>query len=789
MQSEMKAILLGGISFYAMMFASVASAQQVGAPAPSPSAAATPSKAAPSTSAIPTTTVEDVVVTAHTNRSNMAGGGMIAVQDIPVVRTTIGQGFIAKQLPISNALTALRLVPGADVGQDNPFGVSERSDLSVRGIDQSQMGFVLDGMPLGDPHNYLPDTNEWIDNENIQSVSLTQGTSELSSPVLSASGGLVEVETRDPSHQMGGTLSESGGNFHSSREFVRFETGDIGNTGLRAFASYSYVTADNDRGPGTSQRDHVDLEVLKDWNEGSRTALIITYNTLHDQRINIPNLSQFESGVGANFVSNYTFGKTNDYKFYLYPRDVFYVQLPSTINVNPNLTFQVTPYFRNIYSDGPGESDLSTSGLYYGNELQTGALDNVTYSSGGKFAAEARAQVWQQEGGINSSAKYTYGNQAFEVGYWFNYLSVHAVSNFNPVDQFGNINLNEFVTFSNGTKLESTNYAYDQDTSAFYASDTAKFLDDKLKVVFGVKVLIVNVTGNNYLPGATPVVGVTQSLLTPRLGSTYDFGAHSQVFFDIITNARPPAPGPTYFDVFNVSTGVKSTVGSTPNAEYSVAEEVGYRYQSFLNFSVAGFHNHLTNHQVNTIVNQNGVQTQSQIAAGGESIWGANVEVGTRPWHNISPYVSGQYLHAVTDSDLPVGNDFLPTAGKIAVRSPEFMGAAGLTYDNGPIFGVVTFKYVGSQYSTFMDDQKMPAYNQVDIGAGYRFPDYMIAKRPTIQFNVTNLGHGSYLGSVGSPTGNAVATIGTKGTLIAASQPGYYTAAATTIVLAIKSDF
>lgn len=181
--------------------------------------------------------------------------------------------------------------------------------------------------------------------------------------------------------------------------------------------------------------------------------------------------------------------------------------------------------------------------------------------------------------------------------------------------------------------------------------------------------------------------------------------------------------------------------------------------------------------------------TQSQIAAGGETIWGANVEVGLRPWHHFSPYISGQYLHATTDDDLPSDADYLSTKGKMAERTPSFMGSAGLTYDDGRFFSVGTLRYGGSQYSTFMNDQKMPSYATVDLSIGYRLPDIKALKIPTVQLNLINLTHGAYLGSIASSTGAATATVGRNGSLIAASQPSYYISAGFTVMGTVRTDF
>jgi hypothetical protein len=224
-------------------------------------------------------------------------------------------------------------------------------------------------------------------------------------------------------------------------------------------------------------------------------------------------------------------------------------------------------------------------------------------------------------------------------------------------------------------------------------------------------------------------------------------------------------------------------------SEYSFQQEIGYRYQDVVNFAISAFHNVLYNHQVNSIVNENGSLLQSAISAGTEQIKGVDVEFGVRPYHYFSPYISGQYLDATTASDLPDGNDFLPTAGKVAVRSPRYMGAGGLTYDDGSLFSVVAGRYTGSQYSTFMNDQKMPAFGQVDFAIGYRFPNIGFAISPRIQLNLINILDTSSLGSIASPTGNALPTVGRRGTLLGGSSPIYYENSTFTAMLTLKTDF
>lgn len=151
-----------------------------------------------------------------------------------------------------------------------------------------------------------------------------------------------------------------------------------------------------------------------------------------------------------------------------------------------------------------------------------------------------------------------------------------------------------------------------------------------------------------------------------------------------------------------------------------------------------------------------------------------DVEIGLRPWHHFSPYVSGEYLHATIDNNIASGGDLLPTKGKIAVRSPTLQAAAGISYDDGHIFGVATLHYTGHQYATFMNDERMSDRTTGDISVGYRFGDLSRLHKPTLRLNFINITNERSLSGVASPTLNAKDTTGIYGSTISGSAPSYY---------------
>ena len=79
----------------------------------------------------------------------------------------------------------------------DPFGAYEWSTrITVRGFNQNQLGFTLDGVPLGDMsygnHNGLH-ISRAIASENVGRVALSQGTGALGTASTSNLGGTLAV--------------------------------------------------------------------------------------------------------------------------------------------------------------------------------------------------------------------------------------------------------------------------------------------------------------------------------------------------------------------------------------------------------------------------------------------------------------------------------------------------------------------------------------------------------------------------------------------------------------------
>lgn len=137
--------------------------------------------------------------------------------------------------------------------------------------------------------------------------------------------------------------------------------------------------------------------------------------------------------------------------------------------------------------------------------------------------------------------------------------------------------------------------------------------------------------------------------------------------------------------------------------------------------------------------------------------------------------MSFEYLDATMDSNIQYLNDYLHTKGKRPVGTPHEMGALGVDWDNGHIFANLNLKYIGSQYSTLMNDEKLHPYIMDTVTLGYRFSNKWYLRSPQIQLNFQNLAGSLYRNGVYSMSPFAHATTGVYGTQFASGTAPTYT--------------
>ncbi|CAI3931136.1 Fe transport (CirA) (PDB:1BY3) [Commensalibacter papalotli (ex Botero et al. 2024)] len=722
--------------------------------------------------------------TAYGFAGDQAGGGLMKPETANKAVSNISQNFIQMQAPTSNVFNLLSMLPGANVSNSDPYGISSQNDITVRGMTGNSIGYVMEGMPLNDASDGFGYLNQFVDSENLQNISLAQGSPDLDSPVYNAAGGVVNLKLRDPADKFGGMTELSYGSHNTKRAFMRIDTGEIGKTGIKGFISYSYTGASNWRGPGYDHRNHIDFKFIKEWGNDNHISLLGDWNHALTSSYYTPTKSEWiteGAGNGNNYSGTWykdRLENTNYWKLYQQTFQQVYVAAPSQFTLMDKLQFKVTPYFQYGYGNSPYGTILNENGLWQGNQpvdgkvTIPGAVDGSALAMGGWFQRTYRS-------GFTPTLTYTLKHHQLLLGYWYDYVDdvvtqpfTAVSSNGRPWDLWSGSKNN--IHLPDGQQLAAENDHTITQTNAIFLGDHMNFMDNKLFIDAGFKQVLLNRTGWNQLPGPQYRTGQNVSKPLPRIGMRYQFTKEHQIFTSVNTNFAVPHKS-KLFDTYDPNSGDLAQSGTNKlKTEYSIEEELGYRYNGprFLG-SITFFNYNYTNRIISTILRQNGAWIGSSINAGGQTSRGVDAEIGLKPWHHFSPYVSGEYLYTRMDNDLRSYGDLLPTKGKQAVRSPPWQFAVGLTYDNGHFFANGDVKMVGKQYATFMNDESMGSFATGNLAFGYRFDSYGFMQHPQIRMNFINITDQKYLSGVSSPTGNAHTTTGKYGTSIPGSSPYY----------------
>ncbi len=718
--------------------------------------------------------------------------GLLPDQKVPRAQSAISADFIVKQAPTLNAFQLVTLLPGANVASSDPYGLSTSSSLTLRGLGQDEIGVLMEGAPQNDIGYYYAYPSQFADPENLKRISLAQGSVDIDSPTLGGAGGLLSLSLDDPKARPGALVDLSLGSYAVRRGFFRVDSGTIGNTGLKAFLSYSNTHADNWRGAGYDTRQHIDAKILGEWGAGNRASLALSYNDANSSSYPSPTLAEWNAqGRGFNYDKRYTAGNTNYWRLYRAPFRNLYASAPMHLVLNDRLALDSTTYLQFGYGNSPYGTQLTTEGNFLGTEelaqpiALPGAVDGVATVLGNYTGDQMRT-------GNVSKLTFRTGAHTLTAGLWFDYGTDRVTQSYTSIDADGQPfdrwgYRAKAIRTADGRLLAYENQRTVTVTKGFFLADSIA-LTPRLTIDAGFKGVNVLRNGRNYLPGPQDKVRNDSFAALPRAAIHYRIDDRQQLFANITTNFRTP----NEFTLYNSYSSGEVVVQGT-NAlknEYSVSQEIGYRFiGEQLSASVTGFHYKFRNRQLATVIDQGGAQVNATLNAGGQTSYGVDAEIDYRPVAGVSLYLSGEYLRARIDDDLPVGADFLPTRGKHAVSSPTVQFGAGGIYDDGRFFGSVASKYIGRQYASFMNDERIKGYATLDLSVGIHLADWLDGKRTDLRVNAINVTDPHVLAGVQSVSTNAQDTIGRNGTVIAGSPPAYYIGSGAAVMATISRAF
>jgi iron complex outermembrane receptor protein len=694
-----------------------------------------------------------------------------------------------------------------NVSNSDAFGLNGGSNVQVHGLPQNDLGFILDGIPVY--NSGAGYSNETIETEDLATLSVAPGTSTLDTPSTGSAAGTMYMSMRDPSKEGGVFIGLGAGTLAFNREYVRLDSGEFGPLGTKAFLSFTHTEAKNWRGGGNNDKRHVDFKVLQEFGNNSRVALEGSVNQQYYGYYYYPSAAQF-----ADYDAQYN--NFNTHSSYQYVGDTSYYELnrqtpsytvalglPVHFVASDFLTIDDTPYLWMFYGAGTGGTDMTVGSTYQGTQLVDVDLTNggkISPTNGQILVDSAFGVTTIQRGNVLKLTG-TLGPNTLMAGLWYESYSQFERDPVAQVDQATGVPVNPWKSggyyhLSNGSPYyyNSSDQLYRLTTP--FIGDTLALLDDKLKISAGVKHVATNVTINNFLPGARPQNKLDSKSFLPQFTAHFQLDEHNQFYAAYEKDFRLSY---TYalIDYYNINSGALNSAASSARPEIASKEEVGYRYQNDLILSDLSFFNiHLTDRLLgfNEILNGQPISLTSN--SGNATSRGVDFQIATRPlYQHYSPFISFEYLHATTDSNVSALNtagqqDYLPTTGKTSPQAPKVQIVAGLSYENGPYKASARAKYVGSQYSTLMNDERMPGFITNDFSLSYNFGDVWHLRDSKIQLNLSNITNARYRSGVDLFYFNAQSAVGTRGGVIGpAGTPLYYVQPSFAAVLSVSAGF
>ena len=749
--------------------------------------------------------------------------GLIVQEETPKARSSVNREHLDKLNPTSNPYQAIEMLPGVNTFSYDATGLFG-GGLRVRGANSDQMGFTINGAPVNDSGNFAVYPQEYTDAENLCEIFLTQGSTDTEAPHVGASGGNVGMVSCSPEDKRRFRVSQSQGDLHFSRTYVRADTGKFANDMVKAYISYSKADVNKFKGPGRADKEHVDFGAEFKPNDSFMASTSFLWNNEFNNNIRALSYAQIAASgnqldfgtaipqhltpvagvaqVEAASANSYYQFNVNPFRNYLWTGKTEY-------KASKDLTFSAEPYF--WYGFGTGGAQLTT--------LKEGTASTKLGGGVGDLNGDGDTLDTVQVYGSNVTRTYRPGvtfkthiqldNNNILAGYWverarhFQTAPRERINNNGSVADAWMANSASFIDHLNGTPYMARNQLTISTGSSLFLQDNVNLMQDKLNLQLGVRNAQINRDYFNYAndgTGSCTIAGVattcgsganynvdkTYSKVLPSLGARYALDAQQQLFANVAGNMKTPGNF-SYQNLLVGGTWVNGAlVGATlrnpiVGMETSTNMDMGYRFASdALTFSGSVFYISFKNRIATAYDPATALSTDTNV--GDVHTKGMELESGYKLTPNWSLYGSLSYTSSKMLSNLMLtSTTSLATAGMQMPDTPEWLSGLSLNYVNGGFYGNVDAKLTGRSYSTLVNDQSVASVTLINTTLGYHFTDTAFLKKPSIQFNVSNLFNRNYV-RINSGSGSAF-------TQTAAQAPSYYIGAPRFASVTLRSDF
>jgi iron complex outermembrane receptor protein len=620
-------------------------------------------------------------------------------------------------------LAILKELPGVNVQTSDPFGLYELNNrLRIRGFDINQIGLSLDGMPFLGNKDEGSVITRLVLSENLATVQVSPGSGDVTQPALSALGGAIRYVSSDPEYEMGGKVSATVGRYDMSRQFVRFDTGEIAKTGIRGYLSGARSNVgqfENVRYP--NRADRFESKFVKDLGPHTLSyAFRWAYGEDHDTQ-NVLRTFQPDFANGGNLNSGITGNPLIDNVWIGYWRNDYNTRvhmLNGKFVFADNLKLDVTAYYHKNFSRIFWGLPPATGFSGYNSAVAgTPGRTDVTLPNGLPVQRDGHRTLDRQ--GLTSGLKWDIGANTVEVGAWYedgDYSLFQGLANTDPIDGS--------IIYSPLIRIE-TDYLVNTKAVNAYLKDTLRLFDDRLTLQAGIKGL----RTERRLTGYSNVVdfNVSQTRdetqthsdwFQPQAGATFDFTDALQGFANYAENfGSIPSAGLASL-VYNPNLKPESTTNIDVGLRVEGSNWSGY---------ISGFHVTYDDRIISltsvsrgglagaTYLNVNNVETQ-----GAEIVGDYRFLPGWRAHASVS-YIDSKYKDDYFSfNSAGVQNVLVPVNGNKLPDQAEVIASASLNWEGNNFSAAVDGQFMGDRYADTRNTIKVQDYTVFNVSTAYK---------------------------------------------------------------------
>lgn len=707
--------------------------------------------------------------------------------------------------PGTSPIKLVERLPGVAVSGADTFGAYEWAvRINIRGFNQNQLGFTLDGVPLGDMsygnHNGLHISRAII-SDDLGRVELAQGSGSLDVAASNNLGGTLKFFSRDPSDDAGIDVAGTYGSDHTWRGYAHVESGEIGGFGTKIYGSYLYSTMDKWKGQGEQNAEMWAVKFVQPlgqaqltgyWNQSDRReqdyqdlSLEMISRLGYDWdnfgvnnyalAVNVADIAHNRGDTGAaptNPAAGTTYPApiaTVDDAYYdasgLRKDDLGYLKLD--VPVTDNLSFSVQGY----HHKNEGQGLWGTPYVPSPNAYTVGATTDNSPLSIRTTEYDLRRR------GVIGSVTLVAGDHTLKGGVWLENNDFGVARRFYGLDRAAPQRV--FHEFQRNPFFTQFAYDFETETLVFFMQDDWR-ITDRLKLTAGYKDLQVkNTINTTTVNNAAPVAGTdfdvnglieTNKNFLPQAGLNYEFSDNTEVFVAYAKNAAAFVSSPFGATPFSSrSQAVFDFAQGNIEPEASQTFEGGVRTRGS-NFQAAGAVYYVKFDDRLLAISQGpGIVGNASVLSnvgsvrtfGGEFIGVYNFNDAISLTASYS-YNNSEYQDDVVNQS---GVVLAATKGASVVNTPKHIANGELAYDDGALFGSISANYLSDRYFTYTNvGGRVDGRVLVGLTAGYRVSGHGFLDGLEAQVNVSNLFDKNYVGAIGT---NGFVNSGDAQTLIA----------------------